>query len=73
MTSTESKVLDTSTFWSGSFLNTNVIPLDAETTRIKIARRLRRDRRIVMGTSKGWEASSGVERGKIEEEARLGL
>jgi hypothetical protein len=54
-------------------LNTNVIPLDAETTRMRMARRLRRDRRIVMGTSKGWEARSGVERGKIDEEARLGL
>jgi hypothetical protein len=50
-----------------------VIPLDAETTNIKIARRLRRDRRIVIGTSNGWEARSGVDMGRIDEDARLGL
>jgi hypothetical protein len=54
-------------------LNTSVIPFEAETTRIKIARRFKRDSRIVIGTSSGWDAKSGVDIGKIDEEAKLGL
>jgi hypothetical protein len=40
---------------------------------MRIARRLSRDSRIVIGTRSGWDASSGVESGKIDEGRRFGL
>ena len=67
MTSMESNVDETETFCSGLFLNTRVIPLDADTTRMRIALRWREESRNVMGTRRGLLARRGVERGRVEE------